>query len=95
MLSTNGADNLSLNHNNSNKNHQTPRTNMHAGTAPSPMHLTEPPALPRTPHANHVAQLVTWMSDDEATPVDRRIQTRSYPDVDPKVENKSRPTLLM
>ena len=73
----------------------TPQTNMHVGIALSPMHLAEPPALPRTPHANHVAELVTGTSDAEAPPVNRRIQTRSYPDIDPKVENKSRPTLLM
>ena len=62
---------------------------MHVGIAQNPMYLAEPPALPRTPHANLVAKLVTGM------PVDRRIQTRSYADMDTMVENKSRPTLLM
>ena len=73
MLSTNGANDLSLTHNNSNKKHQTPRTNMHVGIALSPMHLVEPPALPKTPHGDHVAELVTGTSDAEAPPVDRRI----------------------
>ena len=68
---------------------------MPAGIALSSMHLAEPPALPRTPHANHVAELVTEISDAKAPPVDRRIQTRSHPVVGPKVENKRRPTLLM
>ena len=45
--------------------------------------------LPRTSHANHVAELVTGMSHTEAPPVDRRIQTRSHPDMGPKVESKS------
>ena len=68
---------------------------MNVEIALSPMHLTEPPALPRTPHADHVAELVTGMSDAEVPPVNRRIQRRSHPDVDSKVENKSIPTLLM
>ena len=68
---------------------------MHVGIAQNPMHLTEPLALPKTPHANHVAKLVIGMPDAEGPPVDRRIQTRSHPDVDPMVENKSRPTILM
>ena len=55
MLSTNGANDLSLAHN-SNREHQTLRTNMHVGIAQNPMHLAEPPVLPRTPHANHVAE---------------------------------------
>ena len=91
MMSTNGAYDLSLTH--SNKKHQTPRTNMHVGTALSPMHLAEPPVLPGTPHADHVAELVTGTA--KAPPIDQRIQTRSYPDVGPKVGNKSRPILLM
>ena len=94
MLSTNGANDLSL-ANNSNRKHQNPRTNMPVGTAQNPMHWAEPPALPRTPHANHVVKLVIGMPDAEASPVDRRIQTRCHPDVDPMVENKSRPTVLM
>ena len=72
-----------------------PTTGMHVGIALSPMCLAEPPALPRTPHADHVAELAATTSDAKAPLVDRRIQTRSHPDVDPKVENKSRPTLLM
>ena len=68
---------------------------MHAGIAQNSMHLAEPPALPRTPHADHMAKLVTGMPDDEVPPIDRKIQTRSHPDMDPKVENTSRPTLLM
>ena len=68
---------------------------MHVGIARNPMHLAEPPALPRTPHANLVAKLVTGMPDAKAPLVDRRIQTRSHPDMDTMVENKSRPTLLM
>ena len=75
--------------------HWTPRTNMYVGMAQNPISLAEPPALPRTPHDDHVAELVTGMTDAEAPPVDRRIQTRSHPDVDPRAENKSRPTLLM
>ena len=67
---------------------------MHVGIALSPMHLAGPPALPRTPHADHVAELATGTSDAKAPPVDRRIQTRSHPDMGPKVEYKSRPTLL-
>ena len=59
----NRANNLSLTHNNSNKKHQTPRTNMHAGIALSPMQLAEPPALPRTPYADHVVELATGMPD--------------------------------
>ena len=58
------------------------------------MHLAEPPALPRTSHANHMAELVTEMSDVEEPLVNRRIQTRSHPDVVQKVESKSGPTLL-
>ena len=72
-----------------------PRTNIHMGIALNPIHLAEPPALPRTPHANVVAKLVTGMSDAEAPSVDRWIQTRSHADMDTMVENKSRPTLLM
>ena len=68
---------------------------MHVGTALSTMHQAEPPALPRTPHGNHVAELATGTSDVEAPPVDGRIQTRSHPDVGPKVESKCRPTWLM
>ena len=68
---------------------------MHVRIALSPMHLAEPPALPVTPHANHVAELVTGTPDAKTPPVDRRIKTRSHPDVGPKVENKSRPTLLI
>ena len=68
---------------------------MHVGIALSPMHLVEPPALSRTPHANHVAELVTGMPDAKAPPVDRRIQTRSLENMGPKVESKSRPTLLI
>ena len=56
-----------------------PRTNMHVGIAQNSMHLAEPPALPRTPHANHVAKLVIEMRDAEAPPVDRRIQTKKPP----------------
>ena len=36
--------------------HWTPWTNMHVGIALSPIHLAQPPALPWTPHANHVAE---------------------------------------
>ena len=68
---------------------------MHVGIAVSPMHLAEPPVLPRIPHTDHVTQLGTGISDAKAPPVDRRIQARVQPDVDPKVENKSRCTLLM
>ena len=75
--------------------HQTPRTNMHVGIALSPMHLTEPPAMPRTPHTNHVAELATGTSDAKALLVNRMIQSRSHPDMGTRVENKSRPTLLM
>ena len=95
MLSTNRANDHSLTYNNSNKKHQHPRNNMHVGIALSPMHLAEPPTLPRTPHADHVAELVTGTPDAKAPPVDRRIQTRSHPDRVPKVENKSRPTVLI
>ena len=95
MLSTNRADDLSLTHNNNNRKHQNPRTNMHVGIAQNSMHLAEPPALQRTPHAGLVAKLVTGIPDAIAPPVDRRIQTRSHPDVDPMVENKNRPTVLM
>ena len=68
---------------------------MHVGNAQSPMQLGEPPALPRTPHAIHVAELVTGMPDAEAPPVDRRIQRRNHPDMGPKVESISRSTLLI
>ena len=51
---------------------------MHVGIAQNPMHLAELPALPRTPHANLVAELVTDMSDAKAPLVDRRIQTKSH-----------------
>ena len=68
---------------------------MHAGIAQNPMHLTEPPALQRNPPANHVAEFVTGTSDSKAPPVDRKIQARSHPDMIPKVEKKSIPTLLM
>ena len=61
---------------------------MHAGIAQDPMHLVEPFALPRTPHANHMVKLVIGMPDARAPPVDRRIQTRSHPDVDTMVEKK-------
>ena len=64
---------------------------MHVGTAKNPMHLEEPPALPRTPHANLVEKLVTGMPDAKATLVDRRIQTRSHSDVDPMVKTKADP----
>ena len=57
------------------------------------MHLAEPPTLPRTPHANHVAKLVIGKPDAKAPLVDRRIQARSHPDIDLMVENKS--TVLM
>ena len=33
-----------------------PPTNMHVGIAQNPMHLADPPAPPRTPYANHVAE---------------------------------------
>ena len=95
MLSTNGANTLSLTLNNSNRKHQNPRTNMHGGIAQNPVHLAELPALPRTPHANHVAKLVIGMPDAKTSPIGKRIQTRSHPDVDPMVKNKSRPTVLM
>ena len=95
MLSTNGANDLSLTPNNSNRKSQNPRIDRHAGVAQNPMHLEEPPALPRTPHANLVAKLVIGMADTEAPPVNRRIQTRNHPDMDPMLENKSRPTVLM
>ena len=52
----NRANNLSPAHNNSNKNHLTPRTNMHAGITQNPMHLVEPPALLRTLNSDHVAE---------------------------------------
>ena len=68
---------------------------MHVGIAQNPMHVAQPPALPRTPHVNLVVKLVTGMPDAEPPPVDRTIQTRSQPDVDPMVENKSRPIVLM
>ena len=68
---------------------------MHEGIAENFMYLEEPPALPRTPHANYVAKLVTGTADAKVPPIDRKIQTRSHPDVDPRVENKSRLTLLM
>ena len=68
---------------------------MLAGIAQNPMHLAESPALPRTPHADLMAKLVTGKPDAEAPPVYRRIQTRSHPDMDPMVEIKSRPTVLM
>ena len=68
---------------------------MHVGIALSPMHLAEPPVLPGTLHANDVAELVTGTSDAKAPPVSRRVHTRSHPDVDPNMENKSRLTLLM
>ena len=58
---------------------------MHAGIAQNPMHLAEIPALPRTPHADHVAELVTGMPDAKVPPIDRKIQTRSQPDMHPKV----------
>ena len=59
---------------------------MHVGIALSPMHLAEPSALPRTLHANHVAELVTGTSDAKAPTVDRRIETGRHPYIDPKVE---------
>ena len=46
---------------------------MHAELHLSPMHLAESPVLPRTSHADHVAELVTGTSGAEASPVDRRI----------------------
>ena len=95
MLSTNRADDFSLAPHNSNRKHQNPRTNMHVVIALNPMHLADLPALPRTLHANLVAKLVTGMPDAKAPPVDRRIQTRSHPDMDPRVEKKSKPIVLM
>ena len=86
MLSTNEADDLSLIPNKSNRKYQNPRINMHAGIAQDPMHLVEPFALLRTPHANHMVKLVIGMPDAKAPPVDRRIQTGSHPDVDTMVE---------
>ena len=68
---------------------------MHVGTAQNSTYLAEPHALSRTPHTDHVAKLVTGMPDAEVPPVDRKTQTGSHPDVDLKLENKSRPTLLM
>ena len=50
---------------------------MHVGIALGPMHLAEPPALPRTPHANHVAELITGMSDADSPLVDRKIQSEA------------------
>ena len=85
MLSKNGAEHLSLTPNSRNRKNQNPRTNMHVGTAENPMHLAEPPALPRTPHVNFVAKLVIGMPDAKAPLVDRRIQTKNHPDVDPMV----------
>ena len=93
MLSSNGADDLSLAP--KTENIKTPRTNMHVGIVQNPMHLAEPPALPRTPHADHAEKLVIGMPDAKAPLVERSIQTSSHPAVDPMVENKSRPTLLM
>ena len=68
---------------------------MHVGIEQNPLHLAEPSVLPRTPCANLVAKLVTGMPDSKAPPVDRRIQTRSHPDMDTMVEDKNRPILLM
>ena len=73
MLSPNRADNLSLTPNNNSRKYQNPKTNMHVGIAQNPMHLAEPSALPRIPHADLVAKLVTGMPDAKAPPVDRRI----------------------
>ena len=95
MLSTNRAVDLSLTPNNSNRKHQNPKTNMHVVIAQNPIHLAEPPALPRTQHAGLVAKLGIGIPGAKAPPVDRRIQTRSHADMDTMVENKSRPTLLM
>ena len=47
---------------------------MQVGIALSPMYLAEPSVLPRTPYADHVAELVTVTSDAKGPPVDRRIQ---------------------
>ena len=79
MISTDGADDLRHTHNNSNKKHWTPRTNMHVRMPLSHMHLVEPPALPRTPHAYHVAELVTG------------IQIRSQPNMGLKWKTKADP----
>ena len=68
---------------------------MYVGIAQNAMHLAETPALLRTPHADLVAKLITGMPDPEAPPVDRKIQTRSNPDMDPMAESKCRPTVLM
>ena len=57
---------------------------MHAATALIPMHLAEAPALPWTPHANHVAELVTGTSDAKAPPVDWMIQTKKPPRCGPE-----------
>ena len=61
---------------------------MHVGIALSPMHLAEPPALARTPHTDHMRELVTGTSDTEAPPVDRRIQARSHPNVGQRWKQK-------
>ena len=53
--------------------------------------MAEPPALPRSLHADHVAELVTGTSDAKAPPVDRRIQTRSNIDMGSRVETKADP----
>ena len=60
MLSTNGADNLSLTPNNSNRKHQNPRTNMHAGIALNPILLAKPAVLPRTPYAKSSGKIGCW-----------------------------------
>ena len=49
----------------------------------------------KDPTCPFLAKFVIGMQDIKAPLVDRRIQTRSHPDVDTLVENKSRPTLLM
>ena len=95
MLSINGADDLSLTPNNSNRKHQTSRTNMHVGIAQNPMHLAEPPALPGTPHTDYVAKLVIGMPDSKAHSVDRRIQNEKPPRHGHNGGKQSRPTVLM
>ena len=52
---------------------------MHVGTATKFHAPGRAPALPRTPHADHVAKLVTGMPDAKVPQIDRKIQDLMSP----------------
>ena len=65
-----------------------PNLNMHVEIVQRSMCLTEPPALPKIQHADHVVKQAIWMPDVKASPLHRRrTPAKSNPDAGPEVTN--------